>query len=142
VEPTLSVPRPLGYIIPAKHLDVVETLLRHDIKVEMFSKDIHLEIESYQTKEVVPAGDDYLPPQKIEVEKKKLQTIIKRGDFYVSCAQWGANLVPCLLEPQSQYGFIRYRKFKLVPEVGDIFPFYRFVGKKALPLIPYKNWRR
>ncbi len=142
VEPTLSVPRPLGYIIPAKHLDVVETLLGHDIKVEMFSKDIHLEIESYRTKEIVPAGDDYLPPQKIEVEKKKLQTIIKRGDFYVNCAQWGANLVPCLLEPQSQYGFIRYRKFKLVPEVGDIFPFYRFVGKKALPLIPYKNWRR
>jgi hypothetical protein len=142
VEPTLSVPRPLGYIIPAKHLDVVETLLRHDIKVEMFSKDIHLEIESYQTKEVVPAGDDYLPPQKIEVEKKKLQTIIKRGDFYVSCAQWGANLVPCLLEPQSLYGFIRYWKFKLVPEAGDIFPFYRFVGKKTLPLIPYKNWRR
>jgi hypothetical protein len=142
VEPTLSVPRPLGYIIPARHLDVVETLLRHDIKVEMFSKDIHLEIESYQTKEVVPAGDDYLPPQKIEVEKKKLQTIIKRGDFYVSCAQWGANLVPCLLEPQSLYGFIRYWKFKLVPEAGDIFPFYRFVGKKALPLIPYKNWRR
>ncbi len=142
VEPTLSVPRPLGYIIPAKHLDVVETLLGHDIKVEMFSKDIHLEIESYQTKEIVPAGDDYLPPQKIEVEKKKLQTIIKRGDFYVSCAQRGANLVPCLLEPQSLYGFIRYWKFKLVPEAGDIFPFYRFVGKKALPLIPYKNWRR
>ncbi len=142
VEPTLSVPRPLGYIIPAKHLDVVETLLGHDIKVEIFSKDIHLEIESYQTKEIVPAGDDYLPPQKIEVEKKKLQTIIKRGDFYVSCAQWGANLIPCLLEPQSQYGFIRYWKFKLVPEKGDIFPFYRFIGKKTLPIIPYKNWRR
>ena len=142
VEPSLSVPRPLGYIIPAKYQDIVETLLGHDIKVEMFAKDIHLEIESYLTKEIVPAMDDYLPPQKIEVEKKKLQTIIKRGDFYVSCAQWGANLVPCLLEPHSQYGFIRYWKFKLVPEVGDIFPFYRFVGKKRLPLIPYKNWRR
>jgi hypothetical protein len=142
VEPTLSVPRPLGYIIPAKHLDVVEALLSHDIKVEMFSKDIHLEIESYQTKEIVPAKFDYLPPQKIEVEKKKLQTIIKRGDFFVSCAQWGANLVPCLLEPQSQYGFIRYWKFKLVPESGDIFSFYRFVGKKTLPLILNKNWRR
>ncbi len=141
VEPTLSVSRPLGYIIPAKHQDVVETLLNHDLKVEMFTKDIHLEVESYQTKEIIPARLDYLPPQKIEVEKKKLKTIIKRGDFYVSCAQWGANLVPCLLEPQSQYGFIRYWKFKLVPEVGDIFPFYRFVGKKKLPLIPYKNWR-
>ncbi len=141
VEPTLSVSRPLGYIIPAKHQDVVETLLNHDLKVEMFTKDIHLEVESYQTKEIIPARLDYLPPQKIEVEKKELKTIIKRGDFYVSCAQWGANLVPCLLEPQSQYGFIRYWKFKLVPEVGDIFPFYRFVGKKKLPLIPYKNWR-
>jgi hypothetical protein len=139
VEPTLSVPRPLGYIIPAKHLDVVEALLGHDIKVEMFAKDIHLEVEFYQTKEIVPAEDDYLPPQKIEVEKKKLKTIIKRGDFFVSCAQWGANLVPCLLEPQSQYGFIRYWKFKLVPEVGDIFSFYRFVGKKTLPLILNKN---
>ena len=142
VEPTLSVPRPLGYVIPAKHLGVVEILLSHSIKVEMFTKDIHLEIESYLTKEIVPATDDYLPPRKIEVEKKKLQTIIKRGDFYVSCAQWGANLIPCLLEPQTQYGFIRYWKFKLVPEVGDMFPFYRFVGKKKLPLISYKNWKR
>jgi len=142
VEPILSVSRPLGYIIGAKYQDVVETLLGHDIKVEMFARDIHLEVESYLTREILPARDDYLPPQKIDVEKKKLQTIIKRGDFYVSCAQWGANLVPCLLEPQSQYGFIRYWKFNLVPEVGDIFPFYRFVGKKTLPLIPYKNWRR
>jgi hypothetical protein len=140
VEPTLSIPRPLGYIIPAKYQVVVETLFGHDIKVEMFTKDVHLEIESYQTKGIVTAIYDYLPPQRIEVEKKKLQTIIKRGDFYVSCAQWGANLIPCLLEPQSKYGFIRYWKFKLVPEVGDIFPFYRYVGKKVLPLIPYKNW--
>jgi hypothetical protein len=140
VEPTLSIPRPLGYIIPAKYQVVVETLFGHDIKVEMFTKDVHLEIESYQTKGIVKAIYDYLPPQRIEVEKKKLQTIIKRGDFYVSCAQWGANLIPCLLEPQSKYGFIRYWKFKLVPEVGDIFPFYRYVGKKVLPLIPYKNW--
>jgi len=142
VEPTLSVPRPLGYIIPAKHQDVVETLLRHEIKVEMLMKDIHLEVESYQIEDIVPAKYDYLPPQRIEVVKKKLRTIIKRGDFYVSCAQPGANLIPCLLEPQSQYGFIRYWKFKLVPEAGDIFPFYRFVGKEALPLIPYKNWKR
>ena len=142
VEPTLSIPRPLGYIIPAKYQDVVETLLRHEIRVGMFVKDIHLEVESYQIKDIVPAQHDYLPPQEIEVEKKKLRTIIKRGDFYVNCAQPGANLIPCLLEPQSQYGFIRYWKFKLVPEAGDIFPFYRFVGKEELPLIPYKNWKR
>ena len=142
VEPVVSVPRPLGYIIPAKNQDVAETLLRHDITVQMFTRDMPLEVESYKVKNIVPAGYDYLPPQKIDVEKKKLQTIIKRGDFYVSCIQPGANLIPSLLEPQSQYGFIRYWKFNLVPEAGDFFAFYRFIGTERLSLIPYKSWKR
>jgi hypothetical protein len=142
VKPTLSVPRPLGYVIPAKHLDVIETLLRHDIQVDMFDKDLPLEVESYQITNVVPSKYDYLPPEKIEVEKVKIQSLVKKGDFYVSCGQPGANLIPCLLEPQSQYGLIRYWNFKLVPEAGNFFPFSRFVSPKTLPLIPYKNWTR
>ncbi len=142
VEPTISVSRPLGYIIPSQHQDVIETLLRHGLKVDVFVKDIALDVEAYTTTDVVPADYDYLPPQSIEVEKKELQTIIKKGDFYITCAQEGFNLIPCLLEPQSQYGFIRYRKFNLIPEKGDIFPFYRSLKKEDLPLIPYKNWKR
>ena len=141
VAPTLIVSRPLGYIIPVKHQDVVETLLRHDIAVSMFTRDIILDVDAYHIEEVLPAEYDYLPPQRIEVERKSLQTIIKKGDFYVSCAQAGANLIPCLLEPQSQYGLIRYWMYNLVPQAEDIFAFYRFVGKKELPLIPYKNWK-
>ncbi len=142
VEPALSVPRPLGYVIPAKHQDVVETLLRHGLEVDMFTKDIALKVEVYQVGNVVPAEYDYLPPQEIQVEKKSLQTIVKREDFYVSCAQAGANLIPCLLEPESQYGLIRYWKFKLVPETGDIFSFFRYTGKKNLPIVSYKKWKR
>lgn len=142
VKPTLSVPRPLGYVIPAKHLDAIETLLRHDIQVEIFDKDLPLEVESYQVTNVVPSKYDYLPPEKIEVEKVKIQSLVKKGDFYVACTQPGANLIPCLLEPQSQYGLIRYWSFKLVPEPGNFFSFSRFIGPKALPLIPYKNWKR
>lgn len=142
VEPTISVPRPLGYIIPAEHQDIVETMLCHDIKVEVFTKDMHLEVESYQIQDVVPSKYDYLPPQEINVKKKDIQTVIRKGDFYVSCAQPAAHLIPCLLEPQSQYGFIRYWKFKLVPEAGDIFPFYRFVTEKDIALVSYKNWKR
>ncbi|UCE22254.1 MAG: DUF2817 domain-containing protein [Candidatus Aminicenantes bacterium] len=142
VEPVLSVPRPVGYIIPAKHQDVVETLLRHGLEVDMFTKDTSFEVEVYQVGNVIPAEYDYLPPQEIEVEKKSLKTIVKREDFYVSCAQTGANLIPCLLEPESQYGLIRYWKFDLVPEAGDIFSFFRYTGKKDLPVVPYKKWKR
>ena len=142
VIPTVSVPRPLGYVIPADHVDVLETILDHGIKVDTFTKDINMDVEAYQVKEVIPSEYDYLPPENIEVEKRDIQAIIKRGDFYITCAQAGANLIPCLLEPQSQYGLIRYWKFKLVPAEGNIFSFYRVVAVKDLPVIPYKNWER
>ena len=141
VESKLSVPRPLGFIIPASHKDIIETLLEHDISVGIFSKDSPLEVEAYLTIEVVPSKYDYLPPEKIEVEIKALQTIVKKGDFFVSCAQPAANLIPCLLEPQSEYGFIRYWKFKIVPDKGGLFVFYRLVKSRELPIIPDKNWR-
>jgi len=120
----------------------VETLLRHDIAVETFARDFPVEIEAYVVKDVIPSDQDYDPPQSIAVEKKKLQTIVNRGDFYVSCAQDGANLIPCLLEPQSLYGFIRYWKYNLVPDVGDFFPFFRVIVASQLPLFPYKRWKR
>ncbi len=142
VIPTLSVSRPLGYVIPAGHRDILETLLDHGIEVDTFTGDSRMVVEAYLAGEVLPSKYDYLPPEKIEVEKKSLQTIIKEGDFYVSCSQAAANLIPCLLEPQSQYGLIRYWKYKIVPKKGDFFPFYRVVAVGELPVIPYKNWKR
>ncbi len=142
VEPLISVSRPLGYVIPAEHQDVLEILLRHGIQVQAFTKDFFCEIESYQIGESLPAEYDYLPPLKIDVFKKTHKMIVKKGDVYVSCAQPGANLIPCLLEPQSQYGFIRYWKFNLVLDEENIYPFYRVITNQEMPLIPYKNWKR
>ncbi len=142
VIPLLSVSRPLGYVIPAGHADVLENLLDHSIEVDIFTHDIPLDVEAYEAVEVIPSKYDYLPPEKIEVNKVPLRTIVKEGDFFISCAQEGANLIPCLLEPQSQYGLIRYWKFKIVPRKGDVFSFYRVEAVEDLPVIPYKNWKR
>jgi hypothetical protein len=142
VTPTASVVRPIGYIIPAKHFDVVETLLRHGIAVQMFIQDKAVDVEAYEVRDIVPAAEDYLAPSKIAVEKKALSTLVKRGDFYVGCGQEAANLIPCLLEPESDFGLIRYWKFGLVPRAGDIFAFYRIVKPQTLLLAPYKPWPR
>jgi len=142
VVPTVSVVRPLGYVVPGKHADVVEVLLRLGVRVAMVVQDKAAEVEAYEVKDIVPATDDYLAPSKIDVEAKTVQTIVKRGDFYVSCGQEAANLIPCLLEPQSDFGFIRYRKFGLVPAAGDIYAFYRIVKPQDLALVPYKLWSR
>jgi hypothetical protein len=141
VRPTLSVTRPRGYVVRADRSDVVETLLALGVEVGMFEKGGFVDAELYEVGAIVPARIDYLAPETIEVAKKTARTAVEKGDFYVSCAQAAANLVPCLLEPQSEFGFIRYWKFKLVPEAGGVFPIFRLAGSPALPVTPYKRWR-
>jgi hypothetical protein len=142
VVPTLSTTLPLGYVIPAKHQNVIENLVAHGLRVDFFTADQALEVEAYRASEVTPSKSDALPPEKIEVEKRTLGIVAKKGDYFVSCGQAGANLVACLLEPQSQYGLICYWSFKLVPEKGEVFAFYRVIKSEALPVIPYRSWKR
>lgn len=140
VEPFISVPRPLGYIVPGNRLDVIKTLKDHCFQIGYFRADTLMDVEGYQIIDLTPAEYDYLPPQNIDVEKKTMEILVKRGDFYISCGQEGANLIPCLLEPQSQYGLIRYWVYNLVPKKGDIFSFLRVTKKQNLPIVPFKDW--
>jgi hypothetical protein len=138
---TLSIVRPLGYVIPARHADVVENLLRLGVAVSLFTGDKILDVEADTVGSIVPAKYDYLAPEKIEVTKAALRLPARRGDFYVPCAQPAANLIPCLLELQSDFGLIRYWALKLVPAAGDVWAFYRVTKAQDLPVVPYKEWR-
>ncbi|MGQ9801107.1 MAG: M14 family zinc carboxypeptidase [Candidatus Saccharicenans sp.] len=141
VESRLTTTRPAGYFIPADRLDLVEVLVEHGIKVQMLEKAVQLEAIAYKITSLVPASADYLAPEKIEVQPEKLKLAAKRGDFFVSCHQPAANLIPCLLEPQSEYGLIRYFKFRLVPEEGDYFAIYRLEEIPSWPLVDFKGWK-
>ena len=140
VESRLSVPRPLGYIIPAERSDIAEVLLARRIEIGMFTRDAEVDVEYDRAVAVTPSAADYLAPEKIEVEKTTHRALIRRGDFYVSCSQDGANLIPLLLEPQSEFGLIRYWKYRLVPKPGDVFSIFRVVESQDPPLAPYKKW--
>ncbi len=140
VAPTLSVPRPAGYLIPAAKPDVVRTLLDHGIAVGVFTKDATIEVAAYEITDLVPAKEDYLPPETIGATRKTTTTIIKKGDLYVDCVQNAANLIPSLLEPQSAYGLIRYFRYGLVPEKGGLFSIYRVEKKQDMPVVPFRPW--
>ncbi|MGZ5495164.1 MAG: ChaN family lipoprotein [Candidatus Aminicenantales bacterium] len=141
VEPTLSVARPRGYFVPGGRLDIVETLLALGVEVGLVTKDGLVDAEAYEVTAVVPSKLDYVAPDKIDVVAKPAKVPVRKGDFYVDCVQPAANLVPSLLEPQSEFGLIRYWKFELVPEAGGVFEILRFAGTAAPAVIPYKPWR-
>ena len=141
VTPTLSVTRPRGYILRGDRLDIVETLLGLGVEVGLVAKDGLASAEAYEVTAVVPAVLDYLAPDKIEVAAKAVEVPVRKGDFFIDAVQPAANLVPCLLEPQSEFGLVRYRKFKLVPEAGGVFEILRLAGKTAPAVISYKAWQ-
>jgi hypothetical protein len=136
VESRLAVARPVGYIIPAAQQAVIKTLLDHGIILASFAKDTTVEGEYYRITEIAPAKEDYVAPEKIAVEKQPSKVTAQKGDIYVSVAQPAANLIPCLLEPQSDYGLIRYQMYKLTPQKGFTFPFIRVVKHKPA-VVPY-----
>lgn len=138
VEPTLSVPRPYGYVVPAAHQAVVDIMRAHGIAVQAFTADAKIEVEQYRVDDVKPASEDYVAPATITVTKQTVTTSVQKGDYYVSGAQPAANLIPNLLEPQAEFGFIRYRALGLVPEKGTTFLFVRVAKKQTLPLAAVK----
>jgi hypothetical protein len=91
---------------------------------------------------LTPSRYDYLPPDVIEVDKKNMSLLCKAGDYYVSCAQPAANVLPCLLEPQSDYGMIRYWKYHLVPAQDSYYALYRVVRQQNAAIMPYQKWTK
>jgi hypothetical protein len=137
VESRLAVERPGGYLIPADRRDVVDTLVAHGIVVSVVNADTKLDVETYRVTEIVPSTEDYVAPTKITVEKKTATTAVRKGDFFVSVAQPAANLIPALLEPQSEFGLIRYRAYRLIPEAGSPFAILRVAKGVHVPVSPY-----
>jgi len=140
VAPTLSVERPLGYVIPAQHAEVIATLQLHGIMINVFTEEVPVKVEGSFITAVKPSKYDFVAPERIEVEARRLALLCKKGDYFIPCSQPAANLLVCLLEPASDFGLIRYWKYGLVPEPGPFFPFYRVIEEQAPSLVPYAAW--
>ena len=125
VESRLATPRPSAYVVPSALSEVVKTLRDHGIALDEVPRDREMEVESYTVREISPARADYEAPERIVVEKKRTRTVVRKGDVIVRVDQPAANLIPCLLEPESEYGLIRYRSYGLIPDAGGTFPILR-----------------
>ena len=135
VESLVACVRPLGYVVPGARRDVISLLQKLGVRVYGFDRGGVLAVEACQVDEIDPGAADYLPPRRIAVSFRPLQVPIRRGDCYVPLTQPAANLVPLLLEPQSDLGLIRYRAFNLAVEKGDIFPTLSLFGS-----LEFGNW--
>ncbi len=141
VESLVTCERPLGYVVPAARRDVIALLQKLGVKVYCFERGGMLDVDACLVDDIIQGTADYVPPQRIAVSVLQLQVPVQRGDHWVPLNQLAANLLPLLLEPQSDLGLIRFRSFDLGMKKGDTFPIYRVMQAPKVPYMPLVDFR-
>ncbi len=142
VQAVVSRPLAVAYAIPPGYQQIIRTLLDHEIPLSFLSNDVRIKAEMYRVIKLVPSGADHEAPQVIKVEIQPQEVILRRGTIIVESAGRHRQLVPILLEPESEYGLIRYDRYGLVPQEGDFYAIYRLYDVKDLPLVPYLSFNQ
>ncbi len=122
--PTLSVPRPHAYLVPAKFEKAIANLKLHGAKVEPLDTAVTMDVEV----DVIDAIDRAPRPFEghrtidLKTTQKKVRREIPAGTAVVQTEGPIANLLVYLLEARSDDGLATWNFFDEGLEVGGEFP--------------------
>jgi hypothetical protein len=127
-EPTVSVRRPLGYLIPPGHDEAIEVLRGHGIIIEAFAGTVRAEpyvIEAVERAERPFQGHRRA---RLEVTAAPEEFTAESGWRLVRTGQPLGTLAVSLLEPEAADGLATWGFFDEALLVGEKFPVVRVVG--------------
>lgn len=135
-EPTLTVTRPVAYLIPEKFQPAIDTLQRHGIEVEVLREELELDVEAYKLEKVAAAERPYQNhrPLAIEAIATARPHRVPAGSFVVRTQQPLGTLAVYLLEPQSEDGLAVWEAFSPLA-AGQEFPVLRLPKDGYLPTV-------
>lgn len=124
-EPTLSVTRPIGYIIEPGCENVIENLRAHGVELEPFQGEAT--VNSYTITNVNRAERAFQGHHnvKVDAEAKLSKREFAMGSYLVRTAQPLGTLIVVLLEPETEDGLVTWNFFDEGLEVGATFPVHR-----------------
>jgi hypothetical protein len=123
IVPTLTRPRPQGYLLPASEGAAAAKLRALGVTVQTLSAAADVSGDTYRVVSVHESGkedvtgSDEGAGQILQGEFATERTTVtaNAGDFYVSMAQSLANLAGIVLEPESPVGFVANRLIAIPP---------------------------
>ncbi len=119
VVPTLSVQRPLGYLINESHTEILGVLRRHGVEMELLEEGISGQGEAYLVRGVEETVKEDKPFLDVDVLVVRGDAWGHPGDYWIPCRGLQSNLIVTLLEPQSQFGLAQLPEFEPLLEVGS-----------------------
>jgi dipeptidyl-peptidase-4 len=131
---TVSVERPLAYLVPESYVKVRENLRGHGIVVEKLTADTEVAAQAYRVDRITTADKEFQKHKlvSVEVTPRQRKFTAKTGMIVVRCAQPLGTLAAYLLEPQSEDGLCAWNFFDEGLKQGADYPVLRLAV--AVPL--------
>lgn len=126
---TLSVEKPIAYIIPQAYSDVIDRLHWNGVKTERLSKNVELDVEMYRiedytTSEFAYEGHYNHSDVKVKAEAKKWR--YHKGDYVIYTNQASNRYIVETLEPQATDSYFNWNFFDGILMQKEYFSSYVF----------------
>lgn len=136
-QPTLSVPSPYAYVLPANATAIVDRLQQHGIQLGRLSRELSVEIESLTIESVQRATRPYQGHRatRVTVQPVTGQRTVPQGSWIALTDQPLGVLLTYLLEPESADGFVNWDLWEPPLAAQTEYPVWRIRAPVELPVV-------
>ncbi|HEU4903879.1 MAG TPA: M14 family metallopeptidase [Flavisolibacter sp.] len=131
---TLSVSRPVAYVIPQGWWKVIDRLEANGIRVERLKRDTVMEVEGYQIDNYssgAKAYEGHHLNREVKVAKANKPVSFRKGDYLISLNQRGTRFLVETLEPQAEDSYFAWNFFDPILGQKEGFSDYVFEERAA-----------
>jgi hypothetical protein len=113
-KPTLTIQKPVAYILPRAYAEVAERLQINGVRIELLEEDDTLDVEMYYIRDFkttsFPYEGHYLHSQ-VTVEPVRMKRRFRKGDYRIRMNQMANRLIMEMLEPQAPDSYFCWNFF-------------------------------
>jgi len=126
---TASAEKPVAYIIPQAYSRVIERLKWNGVEMKRLSENTEIDAEFYYIKNYKTGRNPYeghYLHKNVEVEKKQMKRLFRKGDYVVFTNQKINELIVHALEPQAADSYFAWNFFDGILQQKEYFSPYVF----------------
>ena len=128
-----SIRKPDAYYFAANETKLIELLNKHQIPMLKLKSNQESTTETYHIKHITDAIDEGKHAFVVDLEKTTQNETLQAGAIVVPVEGAASNLIPLLLEPESNYGIVSTRgggkyRFKSFLSEGEPYPVKRLTS--------------
>ncbi|MCB0653480.1 MAG: M14 family metallopeptidase [Saprospiraceae bacterium] len=127
-KPSLSIEKPVAYIIPQAYGSIIEKMQSNGVKMERLKAETELEVEMYRIIdfETRDAYEGHYLHTKVQVEKELKKWTYHRGDYIIPTDQAANRYIMETLEPQAPDSWFAWNFFDGILQQKEYFSDYVF----------------